>query len=318
MELSYQKIKEITVGAAIIWEESDGMHFTRCIPRQLDVLRSTEPWCMENAYAPTGIRFDFHTDSSYVAFSVGTNGRYELKLDGILVKQYELANESGKHVVEITLGEGEHHVVFSLPNHSAEGIVSGIALEEGASCIRHIFDHKILFLGDSITQGWNTKFDTLSYPWMISDFLNAESVIQGIGATYFVPDTVADFGFDPDIVFVAYGTNDYHVFETLDALREQSGLYLDKVKYMYGQASIFVITPIWRQDIETPLKMGTLQECRNVIHEEGSKRGMYIINGELLVPPMQAFMADNVHPNTLGFLMYTLGLLKQIVAMVKF
>ena len=317
MELSYRKIKEITVGAAVIREEADGLHFARCVPEQIDAMRAREPWCLDNACAPTGIRFDFHTDSSRAVFSVGTNGRYEVKIDGILAKQYELCGEDGKHAVEVALGEGKHHVVFSLPNHGAEGVVSGIALDDGASCARHVFDHKILFLGDSITQGWNTRFDTLSYTWTISDFLNAESVIQGVGATYFVPETVVDFGYGPDIVFVAYGTNDYHVFDTLDALREQAGLYLDKVKSLYGRARIFVITPIWRQDIDTPLRMGTLAECRDVIREEAVRRGMYPVDGALLVPPMRDFMDDNVHPNTLGFLTYTIGLLKQISAVLS-
>ena len=69
---------------------------------------------------------------------------------------------------------------------------------------------KILFFGDSITQGYTSEFPSLTYTNIVTRELNAESVNQGIGAALFdATDLDEELPFSPEMVFVAYGTNDW-------------------------------------------------------------------------------------------------------------
>ena len=87
----------------------------------------------------------------------------------------------------------------------------------------------MLFIGDSITQGWNSYYDTLSYAWRVSLYFNANSIINGIGGAFYEPQTFDVPDFDPDTVIVALGTNDFSKFKTTDEMLEEFA-YLGKAK----------------------------------------------------------------------------------------
>ena len=79
MQLSFEKIKEITIGAAAVWQESDGVHFGKCTAEQIAVYEECAPWLVANAKATTGCKLDFHTDGSALVLKVKDEGRYEFK-----------------------------------------------------------------------------------------------------------------------------------------------------------------------------------------------------------------------------------------------
>jgi hypothetical protein len=53
--------------------------------------------------------------------------------------------------------------------------------------------------------------------------------------------------------------------------------------------------------------------CRDVVISEAEKRGLIHIDGLTLVPPVPALFADKVlHPNDLGFSIYSENLIKAL------
>ena len=314
MQLSFEKIKEITVGAVAVWQESDGVHFGKCTAEQIAVYEECAPWLVANAKATTGCKLDFHTDGSALVLKVKDEGRYEMKVnERLLVSQQGEADGDG-FCFRLDLGvEGEwKRVSVALPMHGAGGVIRSVEIEKATSVVRHKFDGKFLFLGDSITQGWNSEFGAFAYANLVGDFFNAETVNQGVGGAFFEAKTVLPIGFEPDAVFVAYGTNDFNKFQSLKEIEERAAEYLKSVKALYPQAAIFVISPIWRMDEHVQRAAGKFSDCQKAIQEIAKGLNLEVIDGETLVPPQAKLMADDLHPNDLGFTVYALNLIKAV------
>ena len=152
---------------------------------------------------------------------------------------------------------------------------------------------------------------------MVSDFFNAESIIQGLGSSRFEPTTALPIDFKPEMVFVAYGVNDFGHLSTLDELKNNAKNYLEKVKQLYANAKIYVISPIWHANHETNARMGSFSDCTNAIKDAAKALSLSVIDGEKLVPPNKKFLTDGLHPNDLGFTLYALNLLRILANDIK-
>ena len=84
MKLSFDSIKNITIGAVRIWEEENGVHFCKCTQKQLDAWYAIDPVLARNAAATTGVRLDFVTNSSTFAFTAPVGNKFEIYVNDIL------------------------------------------------------------------------------------------------------------------------------------------------------------------------------------------------------------------------------------------
>ena len=322
MKLSYDQIKSITVGALWMDEQTDGIHFYKCSKKQIDAWFALYPTLGERAETTTGVRLDFYTNSKTVRFSA-SNGKFELHINNLLRHQYLIGSEEYPNGKEISceicdpLGASleEARVTLYFPSHHS-GRLQSISLDDGAYIRKPIYDCKLLMIGDSITQGWDSVYDSFSYANQLSRTLNANSVIQGIGGAMYHETTLDEIPFDPDIVTIAYGTNDFNKFDTYQRFGWHLTKYLNGITEMYRGKKIFVISPIWRGKTEAP--MGSFEVCRSMIIEEAEKRGMIHIDGLSLVPPIPELFADKwLHPNALGYGFYGENLTRQILNYLK-
>ncbi|MBE6597644.1 MAG: SGNH/GDSL hydrolase family protein [Ruminococcaceae bacterium] len=308
MRLDLTEIKRITVGAVKIWAD-DGFRFLSTTEEQLDAFAKLSDSLRRNAAATTGVRLDFETDSEYIAYSTLTDNRYELKLDGLLTSLTE-AKTGERNLLILPKDRKPHRVTLHLPSHGESGALEYLELSDGATVIPHSFDRKLLFIGDSITQGYNSRFDTLSFAYQVSDHFNADSIIQGTGGSCFYPDTLVKLDYDPDTVIVAYGTNDANKFATLEEIGKNCKDFLEKLKALYGGAKIFVITPIWRIKYDEPKPFGHIRRVADLVRETAEELGLTVVDGLSMIPANEFFMADNLHPNDLGFALYAHNLIK--------
>lgn len=308
MKLTTAQIRSLLFGAVTVAEEADGLRVGKCSDAVLEVWGTLSNVLKQRAMAPSGVRLDFETDSEEVTFSLkGT--QFDLLVDGLLADRFFGSQETEDF--SVTLDGGMHRLTLIFPSHECTYCrVVGLELTDGASVTPHEYDCKFLFLGDSITQGWNSDLDSLSYAWRTSLHFNADSIIYGVGGAYFCKDTFeVPQGFAPDRVFVAFGTNDFNFFKTPESLRENAAAYLDRVTEAFGAEKILGITPIWRYDTWVN-SMGTFDECIDIIREEYEKRGIATVDGLSLVPNRKEFFSDVVHPNAIGFSMYAENLIR--------
>ena len=310
MKLTEQEIRSITVGALGITYEDGVYHFFKYTEKQLCFFEKADEGLGRRARTTTGIRLDFHTSSPYMAFEATGSGKYEVFVDGLFSEQFHIKDtDRCKCELRAPLGDkkDEHRVTLLLPSHGI-GSLSYIELADGASLRPHTFDEKLLFIGDSITQGWDTHIDGMSFAYRLSFFYNAESVIQGTGGAYFHEGAFDSLPFRPDRVFVALGTNDFTHYATKEEMAIHADAHLALIAKEYADKELYYISPIFRADNQK--RMGSLAEAREVLTKIAEGHGFTHIDGLSLVPPHAFFFTpDLLHPNALGYLQYTENLL---------
>lgn len=209
------------------------------------------------------------------------------------------------------------HVTLYLP-YSADCAVSDVVLE-GASRLERGTDRGGLLLcyGDSITQGYDAIHPSLTYANLLARSLGLELLNQGISGYVFDPDTVdADSVPTPEIVTVAYGTNDWTNKESLEEIRTDMDRYLDRLAASFPKSRLYVILPIWRGDTAQPTAVGDFAPVLEALRASARRYPQIkVLNGQRAVPHCQDFFADAIlHPTDTGMLLYAQWLSPQIAA----
>ena len=322
MKLNFETIKTITRGAVRVWEESGIFNFAKCTEKQVDAwYKFGSDVLGYRAKTTTGIRLDFYTDSKTFSFKTASGDKFEILVDGMIRERFvrgedAFIEKTVKLTDPILKDKDEFRVTLVFPSHSV-GSLEYVEVDDGAYLKAPEYKTKMLFIGDSITQGHNSKYDSLSYAWRTVQYFDADAVINGIGGAYYMPESFDAIDFDPDTVILAYGTNDACKFDYA-VMKEKTVGYLDLVKEHYGDKNVIVISPIWRAR-DTGAVMGEdFENKRKMVEDEAQKRGFYVVHGLKLVPPIADFYADKyLHPNDLGFGVYAENLIKEISAIVK-
>lgn len=312
--LTFDQIKAVTVGALRVEQQDDGVHFYKLTPKQLDYWAGLNEFMRGIAAASTGVHLDFWTDATAVTFTTAAGGKFELYKNRLMAEQ---VTEQEPHVITLTLKDApsdvRNRVTLYLPCHGISGVIQRVELTDGTVCERPTYPVKMLFFGDSITQGWDSHFDTHSWAMRVARFYDAEALIQGVGGSFFATAAQDDVDFDPDIVFVALGTNDFNWYRNRpdDFEREMNG-YLDRIAKTYAGKTIIAISPVTAHCYTGEERERFTLHCRKVLMAE-AKRGFTCVDGFTLMPDVGAlFLPDGLHPNAEGFGVYAENLLRQM------
>lgn len=310
MKLRFDDIKGITHGAVTIKREKGGLAFYKCTDRQLECLRHRNPDVVQNATNSTGCRMDFITDSEFFSVTTAGGTKLDLYLNGVFTRAFDLPANGGE--INVSLPKGENRVELIFASHDGVTVIKEASLSDGAHLAPHKYDMKLLFNGDSITQGWESGRDSLSYAWRVAHFFNADIINQGVGGSCYWPEFAERLSFEPDVVVVAYGTNDFSHYSSLEEIALAARGYLENMLKYYENSKIFVISPIWRADEITNVKpFGSFQECCAVIKNAISELPVTLIDGYSLTPHIESFYSDGyLHPNADGFGIYAESLIK--------
>ena len=311
--LHYHEIQSITVGALWMEELSDGIHFYKCTPKQNEVWKRERQDLGYRALTTTGVHLEFYTDSKTLRFDTAEGDKFDLWVNGVLVKRFltDALRQAGE-LPSYDLGAGEKRVMLTFPSHTV-GVLRCLELDDGAYVRPCKYDRKLLFIGDSITQGWDSDYDSLSYAYRTGMYYNANFVVQGIGGAYFLEASYDAIPYDPDTVIVAYGTNDWGHFQTLEELLREANGFLKALSKQFAGKRLFAITPIWRADWETDRPMGSFAQLQAAVCSAATANGFTVIDGQPMVPHLREFFSDGyLHPNATGFGCYAQNLIKAL------
>jgi hypothetical protein len=113
-------------------------------------------------------------------------------------------------------------------------------------------------------------------------------------------------GYDPKKIIVSLGTNQYN--DDPIAVEE----YYQTLTGIYGnEIPILCISPIWRGDHLDEMD-NFLKFCEEVKRIAGSYKNVTIVDGAKLVPHLEEYYLDNLHPNCLGAEIYGRNLVEKI------
>lgn len=331
MKLSHEQIKSITLGAAYIEEAEERTVFHRFTKEQEELYGVVKPEFYNKAHSNSCIRLEFETDSAslflkshmtqrssrvYYSQDIFVDG----KLAGSLWGKFDDTPDSVKNGTAAGLfylgEEGKtKKVTIHLPWSYSSDIIE-LSLDDGASIIPAKKSRKMLFYGDSITQGYNAVYTSNSYAAKVAVGLDAEARNKGIGAEVFRPALaeLKDEGFEPDIITVAYGTNDWAGGVSKELFEERSDKFFGALAKNYPNAKIFAIAPIWRADWQNMHSLGEFFHVRDHFASIAEKyANVTLIDGFDFLPHNPDLYNDRfLHPNDDGFAYYADGLLSEI------
>lgn len=311
------------------FEDNGRLHVCRFSPQQMDTYAADEKrdWTLKT-HSSASVTFDFITDSDYISLKFdlfpGSSQKYssiDLYVDGVFYNSRFMEDQSFK-LAGFQLPEGEHRVTVYFP-WSAETVFYEVHLSDGATVIPVEKRCRILCLGDSITQGYIAKCTSLSYVNQMARALDAEVFNQGIGGYYFNEATIDESILDvkPDIITVAYGTNDYSRRETAEEYKAHASRYIEKLQKLFPDAAIVGILPIFRDDLNYHARRlyrtYTLDDARSILREcyEALPNG-YVVEETGIPHLSQFFAADLLHPNDFGFTLMAPGIVSKLQAIL--
>lgn len=325
MQLTKQDIARITKGALRVEENAEGeIALLRFTEEQFALYESVNKDFYRKAYGTAGVRLEMDTDAESIKLSYTTkyasSRRFyyvDVFVDGVMVQHIGHDNvEEVKSTFTVELPEGTHRVCIYLPNLT-ELRIRALVLSDGATFTPVQRPLKLLCYGDSITQGYDAEFASQSYVNLLADKLGAEVVNQGIGGEIFRPELVTPLGYDPDIITVAYGTNDWSG-QTAERTEEAANGFFKKLRALYPNAKLFAITPIWRADDHRITKGGTFEEGRARVRNAALANGITVIEGDGMIPHLREVCSDRyLHPNDYGFKFYANALYSALVPYLK-
>ena len=320
MKLSFDQIKNITFGAVSVRETEQGIRFIHCTDKQIEAWTALAPVLGDRASLATGVCLDFHTNSKTVSFDAvgGLHGKYEIYVNGLFAEQYimEDLHEKGEAVKFVVDGGEENRITVIFPCHDTPGILKYLELDDGATLIPYKYAMKMLFIGDSITQGWASCRDSLAYAPRVARFFDAEMLNQGVGGAFYHESTFDKLDYDPDVVIIAYGTNDSG--SAVEKMQDHAHKFLELIKKEYEgrNTKIVLLSPIWRLEV-TGERWQRYLGCCEAVKEEAEKYGFYFVDGHTLVPKHISFFADKgLHPNEQGFSLYAENLIAELVKII--
>lgn len=333
MKLDYSIIKDITCGAVNVTEEEDGYHFYRFTNEQADYYKGRDAILYARVHTNSGIKLRFKTDSNsiFLDFSITdclARSYYSIDIfvEGKLLGQLRNYNDEdqdkdycaiafpqGDISASFDLGDGEKEVCIYLP-WSVNAVLKELALDDGAKVVPIKSAHKLLCFGDSITQGYDALCSSGKYTTLLASMLDADEYNKGIGGDIFSAD-FAEYKDDinPDFITVAYGTNDWYG-ASKEGFKHHCTLFFEKLYRNYPDAEVYVITPIWRVDVDDIRPLGSFYELEGLIKEYSkANKNVKIISGLDIFPHSIDYFADKfVHPNDKGFKLYAENVFKKI------
>ena len=277
------------------------------------------PAFLFRAKASSGMTLDFETDSRTLAFTLVSEpaaGTTWFGLD-IMVNDelfHHVYNPGGtlKDHIQLELPAGRKRITIYLPNLCSVTL-SDFALDDGAFWSPVAKKQKLLFLGDSITQGYVSEHPSRSYVHLLNRALDAECLNQAIGGAVHDAVRLDDAaGYQPDIIFTAYGTNDWNLQQDL---AQNAETWYQKLHDIYGNTPVYVLLPIWRTDCAVKEAAGhePFLLARSHIKDVCERYpNCHVLDTIDYIPHDPSYYHDHVHPNTKGFERYAEAILNAL------
>lgn len=311
MKLSTKQLKEIYYGAYSFYEAPDGylqsFHYNQ---QQMAYLEAVTEFWIDRSCASNGKTLEFITSATQFSFDykiawIGSEDTIELAIDGLITKIIYIKDLQEEGRLFFDMPKNEKNVTLTL---STDAIILIRNLEINAEYIIAHKKEKVLWMGDSITQGYGSFRSAHTYVSVANRYLNYDLINQGLGGFTYDKNILLNMeGYVPEKIIISLGSNQYQT-ESMKDIEE----YYERLSKIYHDIPVLCITPIWRGDslekIHVLKEFG--QKVKNIC---GQYPNITVIDGFKLVPHASEYFIDEVHPNALGMEMYGRNLVLEIM-----
>lgn len=312
MTLANEELQNIYCGALYFEETEDGyLKANQYTKPQMDYFKNAFEMWFERCDASSAKTIEFETDASKVSFEYKliwkcSEDSIELAIDGLATEIVYLKDIDMEGCVSWNLPEGKKKVTIYLPS-DATILVRNFDIDGEFKPVPK--NEKVLWLGDSITQGYGPLRSYQTYVSVANRILNYDILNQGIGGYIYDKKSLMKMeGYDPDKIIVALGTNQFGDEKAYEMVKE----YYETLIGIYGEEiPILCITPLWRGDTEDGIPT-LIKFCENIREIVGKYKNIKVVDGFKMVPHLEEYYLDNLHPNALGTEVYGRNLVEEI------
>ena len=163
--------------------------------------------------------------------------------------------------------------------------------------------------------GTHTEYTSLSYANRLAAYFGWDMLNQAVAGYWFDGKWVdGKIDFKPELITVAFGTNDWYIDDGIEAFERESRAFFEKMTKEFPNVPIAAILPVWRVNIDTP-KSVTLRELSQKLADVAAEfDNVHVIDAFGFIPHLPEFYADDgVHPNALGHAEYARGVADTLV-----
>lgn len=303
--------KKLFHGVYDFLEQDDGYtNFSKFSETQRKYLKFNEFFYVRTTF-DASITIEFTTEATefgfdYKFFNIATSDTFDLYIDDkpFCIRKVEELSYEGK--ICFTLNGGKKKVTLYFPIDADVAIRNFYANDV---CIPVEKGKKVLFIGDSITQGYGAFESGATFVNVVDRILGYELLNQGIGGYYFDKNSLERLDkFVPEEVFIAMGTN----LCCVDDKEKYIAEFFEKLPCIYANVPITVITPIWRNDFSDAYKK--VCEVSDLIEKFSQGiENIKIIYGDKMIPHDEKYFLDKLHPNAEGAIIFGENLAKAIL-----
>ncbi|MBQ2935950.1 MAG: SGNH/GDSL hydrolase family protein [Lachnospiraceae bacterium] len=310
MKLTNEQLRSIHCGVLDFAETKDGyLQAFQYTKEQMDYLEKASEFWYERSMASCAKTLEFHTTASRFTFEYnliwkGSDDSVELAIDGLISQIYYVKDMEDEGILSFELPVGEKQVMVYFPadatiairNFEIDGEFTPVEKKE-----------KVLWMGDSITQGYGPLRSGHTYVSVANRILNYDILNQGIGGYVYDKNVLMKmYDYQPDKIIISMGTNQFGT-ETMQDVEE----YYERLKEIYGDTPVLCITPIWRGDVPggEPTLIRFCQKTKEICEKYSN---IIVVDGFKLVPHLSEYFLDDLHPNCLGCEVYGRNLVAEI------
>ncbi len=326
-KLNLDEIIPLVHGASEVCEKDGKISLFRFTKEQRELYKTVSRDYYRKCFATAGITLEFDTDSENLTLSVSVNPGSSRRFftHSVFVngkRTGELSGDIGEkenvfYTEAFTLGGGIKRIKIQFPWSVSSDILS-LEIDDNAKITPVVKKRNILMFGDSITQGYDAVYPENAYAVKLADAAGAEIRDKAIaGERFFAELAKNKENFRPDIITVAYGTNDW-CHSAKEEFETQCRSFFYNLRNSYPEAEIIAFTPVWRADIEDkkPISQpfGFISEYIKKVAE--NIPDIKVFDGIDFIPhDLRCYSPDGLHPNDAGFEHYgnaVLNIIKNI------
>lgn len=322
MKLTYEQIGSIARGT-IGYDTADGkLRLRRFTDKQIGFYTNGYKFA-DRMFNCAGMTFDFYTDSDFLrlTFSYAMKcSTYPVKMDvyedGAMISSFDIDSRAGvADTCEVSFEKtGKKHVTVYLP-YLCDLLFHSIELSCGALLEPYTdYSKNVLILGDSITQGLYANFSSLSYASILTRSFSWNALNQAVSGFWFSGKWLDEaLPFAPELITVAYGTNDWNRGEGREKYSASVHEFFTALRKIYPDVPVVTLLPIWRgENDERPCTKAEIAEITKTIAE--SYPNVHVVDAYPFVPHLPDFFGDGrLHPNDLGFASYADGVASALI-----
>lgn len=316
--MTNEEIKKYYHGAYRFEETEDGyiygIQHTEEQLEHLKVIREDNFFYLRGFFG-NAKTLEFVTEATEVSFDYkflnGGRETVDLAIDGIVYDSKRVCDIEKSGRMTFGLTEGRKKVVIYL---TADNVTYIKNLEMNAPAEPVVKKTKVLWMGDSITQGYGTFKSSETYVSVANRLLDYEVLNQGVGGYYYDKEILMEMpGYKPDKIIIAHGTN-----QCLSETREKdTEEYYERLAELYPNIPVLTLTPVWRGAFKSEYDAEKLAQfvefCGRIKEIAGKYPNVKVVDGfKLLHHDKEYFMPDWLHPNALGGEVYGRSLVREI------